>query len=135
MILGVASVIVIIVLLFMGGGSPAVNAGKFMEALKQGDSKELSRLSYFENATPAEAEAKWAYTVNKAAPYFRFLCKIGTAREIDKETAVVKIEMMKDVFSPGAYPEPFELPMIKVDGEWKVDVSQMNRKMYPGLPQ
>ena len=47
----------------------------------------------------------------------------------------MKVEVVTDALSGQSYPEFFELPMRKVDGQWKIEVGAIDRKMYPGLPR
>ena len=43
--------------------------------------------------------------------------------------------MIHDADHPGAYEELYELPMVKVGDDWKVDVRGISREFYPGLPR
>ncbi|HMS54853.1 MAG TPA: hypothetical protein PKA27_05590 [Fimbriimonadaceae bacterium] len=135
LILGIASILGIIVMLFFAGGGPLVPADKFMEALKGGDVDTLTKHSYIDGNTPEQVKEKWTFTMTKVAPHFRFVSRMGQAKQLTEDTAVVKVEVIRDVLGAAPYPETYELPMILVDGEWKVDVAQMERKMFPGLPR
>ena len=47
--------------------------------------------------------------------------------------AVVNILINRGV-NNSSYDEPMSIPMIKKDGEWKVALSELSRKVYPSLP-
>ena len=49
--------------------------------------------------------------------------------------ATVRVEITKNPQVQSSYPEPKPLTLVKRDGAWKVDVTQITREMFPYLPQ
>lgn len=118
----------------MAGASPASVANDFMIALAKGDAKGLAKLGYMAGMTPEQEEKIWAQTIERGE-YYRFGWHIKSASEANEEKASVVMDFMKNADLPGGYPEDFQLPMVKVDGKWKVDVHGIPRELYPALPR
>lgn len=134
-VLALVSALVVIVLLFMGGESPTSIASKFMVALAKGDVDTLTKMSYIDGKNEEQIKQAWDYTVNKVGPHYRFVFRSISAVQIDPTLVNVKFEVVTDALSGSSYPEFFEIPLKKVDNDWKVDTAAIDRKMYPGLPR
>lgn len=135
LIAGLVGTALVVVLLLLGGEAPTSVAGKFMTALSLGDVKTLADLSYLPGEDKAKITKEWDYTVNVTGPYYRFKFEIRSERIITDTEAAVSLSVWRNYFSGISYDEKYELPMVKVDGKWKVDVRGINREMYPGLPR
>ncbi len=114
--------------------SPESAAQEFMVALATKDIKKLTELSHLESPI-APLEKQWDFCVNNAAKNYVFVWKwVGTVLT-EEDRAVLKV----DVYSfSGPFPElpdPFEFPLIKVDGQWKVDLQSLTRRFFPALPR
>jgi hypothetical protein len=133
-ILGIAGVVVIAILFFLGRSSPMSVAGDFMLALAKADTKKLADLSYMQGLETAEIEKKWDFTVNTAAPHYRFIWRVLGSTQASDEIATVKLELVRNL-GPSSYPENFEIPMVKKSGKWLVDVRSINREFFPALPR
>ncbi len=48
---------------------------------------------------------------------------------------MVRMMVIRNAERDGAYEEKFELPLVKKDGKWKVEVLGLDRRLYPGLPR
>ena len=120
-------------LFFIGGDTPASNAGRFLNALGTDDRKTLTDLSYMGDQSPAETRKQWDQTMDTTR-HFLFAWRIESDSE-HGNNGIVKIGFVKDPMSKGAFEEEFEIPMVKADGKWKVDVRQISRDMYPALPR
>lgn len=133
-VITVALVAAVIGLFLLAGESPTGAGSKFFTALANGDSKQLAELSYMDGLSKDQVEQKWkeSYEVSK---FWLFNCRIKGYTNQDENSATIQLEWVKNASSPGSYPEEFELPMVKVDGKWKVDVRAISREMYPGLPR
>lgn len=129
------ALVAVIGLLFFSKESPAVNGSKFMIALAAGDAKTLTQYSHMPGRTPQEIEAKWKYATEVVSPHYFFAWRIIDTQISGPESATVKMDIVRDVMGPSSFPEKFELPLTKVNGVWKVDVSRVDRKLYPGLPR
>ncbi len=123
------------VIALTSGQTPTISAGRFMAALASGDHKTLADLSYADEVSKEELEKQWEYTMTIAAPHYQFTFEIKTETKPSKDQAVVRMMYTKNPGSGGSYAEPFDLPMVKTDDGWKVDVYAMNRDMFPGLPR
>lgn len=128
----VAGVFVFVFLL--SGEAPESVATKFLAALSKGDPKTLTALSYMGSEPESNIEQKWQFTVD-VTRYYQFKYLIEGVKQVDPDAANVQVEMMKDANRPGAVPEHFELPMVKINNHWKVDLRALNREIYPALPR
>jgi hypothetical protein len=129
-----ALVAAVVVLFLFAGESPTGVAGKFLVALAKGNTKELAELSYMEGLTEAQIEQKWKQT-HAAAKFWPFAFQLKEANMLDDSNATVRLDWVKNTSSPSAFGEKYELPMVKRDGKWKVDVRGISRDMYPALPR
>ena len=134
LILAIAAVVAALALFLLAGESPRGVAGQFLTALAKGDAKTLAELSYMEGQTPEQIESKWkdTYAYSK---YWIFAYMIKDVRDLDKDNSTVTLGWVKNATKESSYEEKFELPMVRKDGKWKVDVRAMSREMYPYLPE
>jgi hypothetical protein len=100
-------------------------------ALAKGDKAGLMKYGA-SDMDPAELEKAWEVTLDRGE-YYRFAWKIQGSTKQSEDSAVVNILINKGMNSQ-SYDEPMSIPMIKQDGEWKVAVGELSRKMYPSLP-
>ncbi len=121
-------------LFLLAGESPTGVGTRFLTALANGDAKTLADLSYMEGKSPAEIEGAWKETY-ESSKYWLFAYKVIGSTEQDSSSATIRLDWVKNIANPSAYAEKFELPMVKVDGKWKVDVRAISREMYPNLPR
>ena len=134
LVIAIAVVVGAIALFMMAGESPSGIAGRFLTALAKGDTKTLAELSYMDGLSQAEIESKWKET-HESSKYWVFAFAIKDVKEQDANNATVNLDWFKDL--GGIQPDEgkAELPMVKRDGTWKVDVRAISRNMYPFLPQ
>jgi hypothetical protein len=125
---------------FLGLDSPTGAAGKFMGALATGDYKTVASVSHVEprpGESPEDAkkriEEEWKFATEVAGKHYRFRYRI-LGQVMEGENAAINMQVWKN-YSPSAYEENFDLPMVKSDGKWKVAVRGMSRKWYPGVPR
>jgi len=135
LVAGLASIALVAAIFFLGGEGPSAVANKFMKALARGDVNQLAALSTIGENSTEELKKKWEYAVNVAGPHYRFAYAIRSERQMSDDEAAVSIGVWRNYFSGIAYDEKFELPMIRKDGKWLVEVRGINREMYPGLPR
>lgn len=134
-LLAVVVVAIVAAVFFLSKESLTTVGARFMNALAHGDVDTLTKLSYIGNESPDEIRKQWDYAVNKTGKYYNFSFQITGESQPDKNSGAVRMQVMRDLDNPSSYPENFQLPMIKVGDEWKVDVKGINREMYPGLPR
>lgn len=134
LIVALAVAAAVVALFLMAGDSPSGVAGRFLTALAKGDTKTLTELSYMEGLSDDQIAAKWKAT-NESSKYWAFGYSIKDVKDQDANNSTVTLRWVKDAI--GTAPEEIkaELPMVKKDGKWKVDVRGMSRQMYPFLPQ
>ena len=135
MVAGIAGIVAILVLFFVAGESAESAAVRFMDALAKGDVKTLVAMSDSPDTEPAELEKQWEYTAKVAGPHYMFFYKINSSLNPTENTAMVRMMVSRNVNREGSYEEKFELPMIKRDGKWKVEVRGLDRRLYPNLPR
>lgn len=133
-------VVVVLVLALGGvffvisGASASSTADNFMEALARGNAKKLAELGYLEGMTPDQAEKAWTKTVDHGM-YYRFFWHVKTSSQPTPDTATVTMDVARNADTQSSYGEDYSLNLIKMDGKWKVDVRQIPRDLYPGLPR
>lgn len=134
-ILGLASFVLIGALLFLSRESLNSVGGRFMSALAKGDVDTLTKMSFLGKRTPEEIRNMWKFTVGTSGKYYNFRYRITSSRQADQNSGTVTMMFTKDADSPSAFEEKRELPLVKVNDDWKVDVANMSRDIYPGLPR
>ncbi len=133
-VITIVLVAAVVGLFLLAGESPTGVGVKFLTSLAKGDTKTLADLSYMEGNTPQQVEEKWKQTKD-ATKYWMFAFSVKNTTLQDSDSASLVLDWIKNASNPSAYGEEFELPMVKVDGKWKVDVRAISREMYPALPK
>ena len=105
-----------------------------MGALARGNYKQLAEMSYFPDKDQKIVEDEWKYATQVGGRHYLFSYEIFGQVEATSKTASVRMKMTRNL-GPSAYEENQSLPLIKVDGKWKVDVRAMSRQIYPFMPQ
>lgn len=134
-LLGAASVILIVTLLLLSRESLSSVGGRFMSALARKDVEALTKLTHLGNRSPEEIRKQWDFTVNTAGKYYNFQYRVVSATQSDANSASVKLQVVRNSDQQSSFDENFQLPLIKVGEEWKVDVRGISRDFYPGLPR
>lgn len=129
----ILSLLLVLVLFLFNGKNPATTATEFMSALAKGDIKTLSKLSIIKGKSEPEIEQAWAKTFDYSKHYLFQWNIISTDAEGDN--ANVHLQVTRNALRTNAFEENFGLVLYKKDGDWKVDVLQINREMFPNLPQ
>jgi hypothetical protein len=138
---GVTAIVIVAFLVGLGammlvsGDTPTATAARFMKALSDGDHKTLTEMSYSGDVSKEELAKQWEYTMTVAAPHYQFSYEIKGETQPSKDSAIVWMMFTKNVGAGGTYPERFDLPLVRTEDGWKVDVFSMNRDMFPGLPR
>ena len=133
-IAGILSIFVVAGLFFFAKDPVGETANDFMVALAKGDIDTLTELSSFQGATKEQLKEKWRFTIEEVAPHYMFAWKILSVARSDENTAAARMMVRRNA-DRGGFDETFQLPLVKENGEWKVDVRSISRAMYPGLPQ
>jgi hypothetical protein len=134
-VLFVAAVLLVVALLAFSRESIATIGGRFMTALEAGDVDTLTKMSYLGNESQADMRRQWEFSVNTAGKYYLFSYRIVASRQMDASNASVTMQVLRESNKEGSYEEKFELPLVKVDNDWKVDVKGVSRELYPALPR
>ena len=106
-----------------------------MTALSKGDVDTLTKMSLLGDKTEPEMHKEWEFAVNTAGKHYRFFWRITSELVSDENSGSVRMQISRNIDSPSMYEEAFQLPMQKVNGEWKVDVRGISREMFPALPR
>ncbi len=128
-------VIVIVVLLAFSRESPASAGTRFMIALQHHDVDTLTKMSKMDGESEDQIRKQWDFAVNTAEKYYVFTYRIDHAAQSSPTTASVTIQMTKDADKPGSYEDLAQLPMVKDNDQWKVDVRALSRDFYNCIPQ
>lgn len=134
-IAAIVAVLLVVGLMFLGKESVTSVGDRFLKALYFGDVETLTKMSYLGNDTEDQMRKKWDFAVNRAGKYYLFAYRITGGKQVSDDTAQVTMQFIKDAANPGSYEEKYEIPLVKVGNEWKVDVKGMNRTIYPALPR
>jgi hypothetical protein len=130
----VVVVVMVAVVLIFSKQSPAQAGGEFMDALVRGDVNELTDLSYLGQTPTSEVKKEWEFATQVAGKHYNFSWQI-TASTAMGDSGSVQLSVFRNFGSAGSYPENFALPMTLVNGQWKVDVANLSRELYPGVPR
>lgn len=134
-LIGLAVVVVFVgILAFAGRSGPTPSANAFLTALVKGDVDKLTDLSYYQGDR-GKLKEQWDFAVHQAGKYYAFTWRVKDEKQSNDTNAAVQIDIVRNVRSGSSYPENSEIPMVKVDGAWKVDVRSLDRDIYPALPR
>ncbi len=126
----------LLALVLLAKPSPTNVANEFLVALAKGDAAKLTEMTYLGSDTDRDSiRKKWDYTTQVVGPHYRFVWKTVSESISDDSSASVRIQLVRNMGSPSAYEEKFEIPLIMQNGRWLVDVRAINRDVYPGLPR
>ena len=134
-LLATIGAVIVFSLLLFSKESPSSVGGRFMDALARGDSAKLTELTYLSGKSKDEIKKEWEFSTQTAGKYYTFLWTVVAATQADDKTASVRLQVQRNVMSGSSYDENFQLPLVKVDDKWLVDVAAISREMYPGLPR
>lgn len=134
-IFGGIIVIMVAVILIFSQESPKAAGTRFMDAMARGDVKTISSLSVLGKDDQPTIEKKWDRALNFVGKHYGFTWMITAESKASETSAAVRMQVERNIQDPSFYEEKFELPMIKVNGKWKVDVGNLDRRIFPGLPQ
>lgn len=134
-IIGIFCALVFLAVLMFGRESLSTVGTRFMTALGRGDVDTLTNMTYLGNSSKEEVRKQWDFAVNVAGKYYNFKYRITSAAANDEKSGAVNMQVIKNSEQPGSYEEVFQLPLVKVNDEWKVDVKGISREMYPALPR
>ncbi len=132
-IAGIVGVLALVILVLFKRESPTTVANRFLIALAKGNVDDLVELSYY-TGDRAKLREQWTYATQVAGPYYSFRWTVVTAKEADENTASVKTFFERN-YGYGSYPENLDIPLLKKDGKWLVDVRSLYRGMYPAMPR
>lgn len=132
---GILGVVVVVLVFGFSGESPNSGAGRFMSALADHDVEKLVKYGHMPGETPESEREKWKYTLERVARYYRFQWDIVNSQVVDEKNATVTLVVVRNSTDPGAYDQKFGIPLVRVDGEWLVDVRGIPRDLFPGLPR
>ena len=134
MILGLASIIGLGLAFFFVKSTPSETAARFMDALVRSDRETLVELSHIPDATPEQLDAKWKKTLEIAKNY-AFQWQMTSQSQNSDTSAVAFLVVMPDMNNPQSFEQKIQLPMVLIDGKWKVDVRRIPRDVFPALPR
>jgi hypothetical protein len=127
-------VFAILVLFFLGRDSPTAVGNEFLVALAKGDVDTLVKDSYYPGSKE-ELRKQWEFATQEAGVHFRFTWRVKDERQSSDTSASIQLGWTKNAGSPASYEDGTELPMVKDNGTWKVDVRALDHDMYPALPR
>jgi len=135
MLASIFSVVLVTLILIFSRESLSTVGARFMDALERHDVNKLTAMSMMNGKTEDQIRKEWDYTVNTAGRYYQFAYSVEGGTQSGPNLGSVKIRIIKDIDKPGSYDELVELPMVRVNDDWKVDVRSMSHELFPGLPR
>jgi hypothetical protein len=132
LVAGIVSFVFVLALLFVPRESVTGVGNRFMTALAQGDVDTLTEMSYIGNAPPETVREEWRFATQEAGRHYRFIWRVTGATQASDNSASVRMQVVRD--SVG-YEENYQLPLVKTEEGWKVDVRGISRSLYPALPR
>lgn len=110
-------------------------ASRFMAAMAKLDASTLADLSYVEGEDKGRVLEQWTYMTDVVAKEYTFSYEIKGEKSLSDKSSIVWMMFTKHAGMDGAFEERFELPMIKTDEGWKVDILATSRDFLPGMPR
>jgi type II secretory pathway pseudopilin PulG len=132
-VLGLFGLAALVLLLVLLQPSPDDAMRKFMQALASHDVDTLTEMSYLEHPH-APIREQWDLCVNHLAKNYVFLWSYEGLRQPTPDEAVVRMNFTEFLGPEPHQTDSFEVPLVKKDGIWKVDLASLTRKFFPGLP-
>ncbi|MBX3096928.1 MAG: hypothetical protein KF812_08705 [Fimbriimonadaceae bacterium] len=120
---------------FLFSDSPGRTASEFMVALATHDTKMLAKTSFIEGKSEAELEEDWKYATEVAGKHYRFRYDIKSVTRSGDTTASATLLMVRNADDSSAYEDLYGLPLEKIDGQWKVDLVGIDRRIFPRMPR
>jgi uncharacterized membrane protein YvbJ len=134
--LGLAIAVVLVAIFFFAGqGSPSSTAEDFMEALGHGDTAKLVDITYVRNGDKEALRKAYDFATHEAGKNYSFYWTIKDEHQADPNTASVQLSVRRNARRMSSFDENFEIPLVRQDGKWLVDVAGINTLMYPALPR
>lgn len=136
MLLGVVAVVVLgVVLVFAGRNGPTDTANQFMMALAKGNVDKLMDVTFIRDGDKEAMRKQYDFATKVASPYYTFTWVVRGEKDANDTTASVQLSVWRNAMKNGTYAENFEIPVVKSNGRWLVDVAGINVEMYPALPR
>jgi len=133
-VIGVIGIVVIPIVLFLLGQSPEAAAKEFMTALGTGDVDKLTEMTYLPDPE-SDIKEQWKTTFETSAHNYVFGWQFGTTQKDDPDRAVVRV-IITEFRGPETHEnDQSNIPMIRKDGKWLVDIRSLSRTFFPGLPR
>ena len=129
------AVALLAIFFFAGHNTPSATAEEFLEDLAHGDSAKLVDVTYVKSGDKAALQKAYEFATQEAGKNYSFLWRIKDEREADANTASVQISVVRNPKRIGSYEENFEIPLIRQNGKWLVDVASISSLLYPALPK
>lgn len=124
-----ASFAVIAIIISRGTTPPDVAANRFFYAMATRNVDDLMKYGYYPDADEAFIRRQWEYALTIAGRHYLFSWDMrGTVSETE-DHAIVRVDFLRQ------WAEPGDVSLVKVDGQWKVDVFSISRDLYPALPK
>lgn len=134
-VVGIACLLLIFPLMCASTRGPEYTAAEFMTALGKADVDKLAQTSIIGSASPERTRELWKQTLERGQHYL-FTFRVGASTQNTPDTAVVELWLRRNLqLKMGQEEEKFQLPLIKQNNAWKVDVQSMDRNIYPALPR
>lgn len=126
--------ILAVLLLTRTGTSPAQRVSQFFTALGKADIDTVLESSTFGERPDEEMRPKWEQCLERSK-YYRFAMQIKETTYTNDEEATVAVDMYQNVTNVNIASKRFQIPVVKINGEWKVDARSLTRQAYPALPR
>jgi hypothetical protein len=133
-LIGALGLILIPIIMFMLGQSPQSAANDFMAALAKGNVDKLTEMSYLPDPERPLKE-QWKETFDLYAKDYVYGWEMGSTQKMGSDRAVVKVTIVEFRGPEMHENDTVNLPLVKKDGEWKVDIRDLTRTFFPGLPR
>jgi hypothetical protein len=130
---GAVGIVLVAVILLSTGGTPTSAGIRFLNALGSGDVNTLVEAGRIAEKSAEEEKEAWEFTLD-VAQHYRFKYAVLGELNPSPDRATLRLNVWRN-HGPASYEEPFDLPMVKEDGKWLVDVKAMSREMFPALPR
>ena len=134
--LGAAIAVVLAAIFFFAGhGGPTSTAEEFMQDLAKGDVAGLTDISYVRGSDKEALRKAYEFSTQEAGKNYSFMWRVKNESQADPNTASVQLAVIRNARSQASYEENFEIPLVRQNGKWLVDVGGVNALLYPALPR
>lgn len=131
---GLVAFVLMIGLFFAARESLSTVGSRFMTAWCKADEPTLTKMSFMGDLPAEEISKRWKKSLDNAK-YVHFTWVLVGSEQLSDDEGTVRLKVTCPSDSPSSYDQSFQLKMLRVKGDWKVDIQALPRDIIPMIPR